>query len=685
MKIHILKNETINRIAAGEVVERPLNVVKELTENAIDAGATAVSIEIRDGGTSLIRVTDNGHGIEASQIPLAFTRHATSKIRDEADLSALGTLGFRGEALASIASVAMVEMITKTRDALTGVRAANITSGPDPAPGRDGGDGAGHAGLLPEQPRLEMEEIGAPDGTTVFVRNLFYNVPVRRKFLRSAQTEAGYITDLVEHLALSHPDISFHYRVNGQDKLHTTGSGDLRELIYRIYGKETAKLLLPVQCEEDGIRMEGFLGRPEASRSSRSFEIFFVNGRMLRSNILSRGLEAGYRNDLMQHRFPFAVLHLRMDPADADVNVHPSKMEVRFTDSEKIFAFLDRHVHEALHSYELIPEASVETAQEERARRQEEIRKKEEEMRTQEHAEPFERVRRGEPLGRPSVYADTVRQYLSQQDMTVHDSTVSFFDDRREDAAAAPAATTVAGTPADAGIPAAAEAPAETAGRYEQASLFASTDLSPVEENRILTEENAQSFRIVGQIFGTYWIVEEKERLLLIDQHAAHEKVNFEHLMARVERGDKDAVGSQMLLPACVVTLTGREEAAYLQYRDIFAAMGYEIDDLGQGSYAIRGVPLELFGSSPEELLKETLEEIMEEKLRGTPQVIMSRVATMSCKAAVKGSTLMKEAEAEALIRSLLSLEDPYHCPHGRPTMIIMSRADMDRKFKRIV
>ena len=390
MEIRLLTEETISRISAGEVIERPLNVVKELVENSIDAGSTAITIEIRDGGISMIRVTDNGCGIERDQIARAFIRHATSKITDVDDLSHLSSLGFRGEALASIAAVAQVEMITKVRSDVSGTRAVNDHL----------------ASYSPDAPvQIDLEEIGAPDGTTVIVRNLFGSIPVRRKFLRQPQTEAGYITDLVEKQALSHPLVSFHYRVNGQDKLHTSGNGNLRELIYRIYGRETAGAVIPVHAEdsESGMVLDGFLGKPEVSRSTRSFETFFINGRMLRSKELSAGLEEGYRTDLMQHRFPFAVLHLTMPPEQVDVNVHPSKMEVRFTDRRAVVSFLDNSVHNALRQIELIPKASLNTAKEERAQKRKEARLKQEHLQAAPHIEAFEKDRTDRPYSGPKT------------------------------------------------------------------------------------------------------------------------------------------------------------------------------------------------------------------------------------------------------------------------------------------
>ena len=662
MEIHLLSEETINRIAAGEVVERPVNVVKELVENAIDAGATAVTCEIREGGKKMIRVTDNGCGIEKSQIGKAFERHATSKIRDDKDLTKLMTLGFRGEALSSIAAVSQVEMITKTRDSLTGIRATNqlLTGFSED-----------------DKVRLDLEEIGAPDGTSVVVRNLFYNVPVRARFLKQPQTEAGYITDLIERQALSHPTVSFHYRADGREKLHTTGNGDLRELLYRIYGREITGKVLPVDITEGEYSLRGFIGRPEISRSTRNFEIFFVNGRMLKSATLSKALEAGYRTDLMQHRFPFAVLHLTVPPAEADVNIHPAKMEVRFSEAEAVYRFIEESVHRVLHSAELIHGEIFETQAEERQRKKQEKEAAQKELQSEPHPEPFEKARLE---GRPADHAASVPLGLqfpeTVPDVAKGPSRIEIgdflFEDKR-----------VSSAPS--GSQSAEDADVFAGAVPVQESLFANTDLSAGDSKKILLEENLPRFRIIGQLFETYWLIQYEDKLLVIDQHAAHEKVNFERLMKRLENSSAAGSGSQMLAPASVITLTGREEGEYLAHRDVFASMGYEIEPLGGSSYAIRAVPMELYGNDPCGLLKETLEEMIEEKMTGTPQAIIAKIASMSCKAAVKGNSLLSVREAEALIDELLELDNPYHCPHGRPTMIVFSKEDMDKKFKRIV
>ena len=695
MEIHLLSEETINRIAAGEVVERPVNVVKELVENSIDAGATAVTIEIREGGKKMIRVTDNGCGIDRNQIAKAFERHATSKIRDDSDLTRLVSLGFRGEALSSIAAVAQVEMITKTRDSLTGVRATNQPL-------------SGFAGDEPVQ--LDLEEIGAPDGTSVVVRNLFYNVPVRAKFLKQPQTEAGYITDLVERQALSHPSISFHYRADGKEKLHTTGNGDLKEILYRIYGREISKKVLPVNVSDGHYSLQGFIGRPEISRSTRNFEIFFVNVRMLKSNTLSKALEAGYRTDLMQHKFPFAVLHLSVPPQEADVNVHPTKMEVRFSDPEAVFRFIDESVHNVLHSTELIPEQLPETQAEERKRRRLQAEEEKRRLEREPHPEPFEKARfvsdPASVYGSPKTGKEDAPGFVhptgSSLEIIFTDpgplrpsgpsrvETEDFlFEDKRIPTGASPRSGTTdspEGGQAETAAAGIADPEAEEKkGSYLQASLFENTDFSGTDGEKILLEDNRPGFRIIGQVFETYWLIQYEGKLLVIDQHAAHEKVNYERLMKRLQSGDPSGSGSQMLAPASVITLSGREEGELQAHGDVFRSMGYEIEPLGGSTYAIRAVPMELYGNDATELLRDTLEEMVEEKMTGTPKAILSRIASMSCKAAVKGNTLLSEKEARALIDELLRLDNPYHCPHGRPTMIVFSQADMDRKFKRIV
>lgn len=755
-KIHLLSSDTINKIAAGEVVERPLNVVKELTENAIDAGASAITIDIKNGGIDMIRVTDNGCGIEADQVVNAFRRHATSKIEDAKDLESLTSLGFRGEALSSIAAISEVELITKTRDAIVGTRATNLSlSLADPQT----------ADVIP----LEISEAGAPDGTSVIVRNLFYNVPVRRKFLKSAQTEGAYITDLVEKLALSHPDISFHYTMNRQEKLHTTGNGREKEVLFRIYGRQMADAVIPIGASDGDFTLTGFLGRPEHARSSRSQEIFFVNNRILRSEVLSKALEEGYGTDLMQHRFPFAILHLGV-PADLeDVNVHPSKMEVRFSDPRLVYDFVKDAVDRTLHKVELIPRSGFETQEEEAKRQRQEESRRQEALKNAPHTEQFEQQRLKEegvslpPLRTPvkkedpNVLHEDFRKtptdfapFIHEVKKTAQEGAEPHTEQAAEEGKKAPASESTAFAPfaAPAFAPSSdtpgketqdflfidrtndekkdrtEETPAvkepedgiakekKPSGTFEQASLFPNKD-EPVEkteeeknaealiadaarqagdsayagslQEHLFTMENRKNVRIVGCVFKTYWILEIGDRMLLMDQHAAHEKVNFEHLMKRLVSKQGQQQDSQLLSPPLVVNLTGKEEAAYEQYRDVFARMGYEIENYGDNAYALRAVPLELYRNDPDTLLVEILDEILSEKMTGTPAAILYRIASMSCKAAVKGGQQISVSEAKVLVDELLSLDNPFHCPHGRPTMIEFSERDLEKKFKRIV
>ena len=716
-EIHVLSSETINRIAAGEVVERPVNVVKELVENSIDSGANAISVEIRDGGRELIRVTDNGCGIEASQVPNAFRRHATSKIQDEQDLLRLSSLGFRGEALSSIAAVSMVELITKTHDAIIGTHATNVI-----LPGHDMADKGAAALQTTDIIPLDIREAGAPDGTSVIVRNLFYNVPVRRRFLKTAQTEGGYITDLMQHMALSHPDISFHYRMNGQEKLHTTGSGNIPEIIYRIYGKEIKDGMIPVSTSDNGFTLSGYLARPEFSRSSRSFELFFVNGRILSSDVLSRSLEAGYGTDLMQHRFPFAILYLKLAASETDVNVHPSKMEIRFARPKELYDFIASSVHNALHSRELIVRTDLNTAKEEQQLRRRAEQEQVSALQNAPHYEPFEVS--GSDIGIRSA-AEDIRTYNSsgcsgqnvrteESDEHIAKAVSADSSDHRDkvfteddftfeqtslfDTESVPdtiprndhsdTGIISAGGTHDSGSQDSGVDTAVTTPHTDAAADPENEQTSPADEDvysPVFTKEALREWHIVGQIFRTYWIVEYRDTMLMIDQHAAHEKVNFERLMKRLRTEQSSRSASQLLSPPSIVNLTGREEAAFLSYTDTFTRMGYEIEAFGEGAYALRAVPLELYGNEPDQLLKEILDEILTEKISGTPDAILYKIASMSCKAAVKGNMNLSYEEAQALIAELFSLEDPYHCPHGRPTMIRLSRSEVERKFKRIV
>lgn len=653
--IQILDSATIDKIAAGEVVERPSSVVKELVENALDAGADAITVEIKEGGITFIRVTDNGSGIDSSQIRNAFMRHATSKIRSAEDLTHVVSLGFRGEALSSICAVAQVELITKTKDNLTGVRYVC--------------EGA---------VEKECSEIGAPTGTTVLVKNLFFNTPVRRKFLKQPMTEGGYIIDLMEHMALSRPDTAFKLVVNGQVKFHTSGNGSLKEVIYRIYGKETASQLLPFEKETKGIKVEGFLGKPILNRSNRNFENYYINGRYIKSSLIAKALEDGYSNYLMQHKFPFTVLHFTIDTEMVDVNVHPTKMDVRFTGGNYLYDFVASSVAAALQQREMIPEALL-------------SEEKEEETQKVKVPEPFEQQRTRQFQVMEEQRYEAVRS--PRQDIFIREaaeeSLKAMADNTSSDddffvqipagvADSTPALRAEAPTePAAPGtaMPANAEqaAPSVKAEPPKQLDLF---------EEKMLTKENRPRYRILGQIFDTYWLIAFTDKLFIVDQHAAHEKVKYERLMKHYH--EKDIV-TQTLNPPIVVTLSAKEEATYLSCKDVFAGLGFEIEDFGGREYDLRGVPVDLYGQEEKTLFLSVLDEMSEGPLHKDLTVVEEKLATMACKSAVKGNHSFSFAEMEALIDELLTLDNPYNCPHGRPTIISMSKYEIEKKFKRIV
>ena len=642
--ITILDQNTINKIAAGEVIERPASVVKELLENAIDAKATAVTVEIRDGGTSMIRVTDNGSGIPKDQISLAFLRHATSKIRAVEDLFTISSLGFRGEALASIAAVSQVELITKTNGSLTGFRYEI--------------EGGAEKGL---------EEVGAPDGTTFIARNLFYNTPVRRKFLKSPATEGAYVADLVEKIALSHPDISLRFIQNNQNKLYTSGNHSLKDLVYTIYGREVAGNLLEVQGQEGEIRISGFAGKPLIGRGNRNYENYFINGRYIKSNIISKAIEDAYKPYLMQHKYPFTLLHFDIDQDFIDVNVHPTKMELRFKDSDLVYRAVFDAVSKALAYRELIPQVSLEKEKEEPKSEE----KTGEKTVRKPHPEPFEYQRR-QALG------ETVKRELPEAGKPLERRGPEPVLLREEPAArlyGAKAAPEIAKpeVPKPEGPNPEVPKPEPKKPAPVQMDLFEEKFLDPASRKR---------HRLIGQVFGTYWMVEYDGQLIIIDQHAAHEKVLYEKTMDALKTRRFD---TQMISPPLILTLNTNEALLLEQYMDSFTHLGFEIEPFGGNEFAVRGVPSNLLSIAKKELLMEMIDNLSQEGLAGEPDLICERVASMSCKAAVKGNHVMSQAEADALIDQLLKLKNPYHCPHGRPVMVSMTKYELEKKFKRIV
>lgn len=674
-EIAVLDPGTIDKIAAGEVVERPVSVVKELVENAMDAGADAITVEIHEGGVSFIRVTDNGNGIPAAQVRTAFLRHATSKIRNVEDLLHVTSLGFRGEALSSIAAVAKVELITKTQEELTGVR-YELEGGKE----------------------TSFSQVGAPDGTTIMVRNLFYNIPVRRKFLKSYATEGSYIADLMEHLALSRPEISFKFVMNKDVRFHTSGNGNLKEVIYRIYGRDVSESLLPVTCEDHGIRITGYIGKPEMNRANRNFEIYFVNHRYIRSAVVSRAVEEAYKPFLMQHKYPFCVLSIEIAADEIDVNVHPSKMEIRFIRQMEFYDMMCRSISQTLSGKELIPDVILD----ERKRRQESEAEQKELVK--DAPEPFEKSR---ILHIPGSKAEN--EFFMAESTPVYQA-VSKNSMEHASVAAKATADVTKETEEDSFFTSTGEKPVNLvvspasaprifgmlASQQEgqapdlRGNIIKQKDQIIVENpiqmelfpDKLLTQEALKEHRILGQIFDTYWLVAFKDKLFIIDQHAAHEKVKYERLMKHLQEKE---IPSQMLNPPIILTLNAKNRGVLEEYRDCFAGLGFEIEEFGGNEFAIRAVPMDLYGCDEKQLFEEVLDELADGPVKGTPEVINSKIASMACKSAVKGNTALSLQEAKELIDELLTLENPYHCPHGRPTIISMSKYEIEKKFKRIV
>lgn len=622
-QISVLSQETIDKIAAGEVVERPASIVKELVENAVDAGANAITVEIKNGGISLIRITDNGSGIPGEQVRVAFLRHATSKIRTVEDLLTSGTLGFRGEALSSIAAVCQVEMISKTAGSITGIRY-----------------------IIEGGAEKSLEEIGAPEGTTFLVRNLFYHTPARKKFLKSAATEAGYVSDLIERMALSNPQISFKFINNNETKLHTSGNCNVKDIIYSIYGREIAANVVKIEPEEtQGLTVSGFIGKPVISRGNRNYENYFVNGRYVKSAIIAKAIEDAYKPFLMNHRYPFTALSIQIDTQQVDVNVHPTKMEVRFADRSGVYEKVYQTVRDALAGRELIPEFHIDTPtaaqQASEKKKQEEVSEKPEAKR---YPEPFEKIR---------------SQLIAEADSPYEVRYPHRLGELR----------TVTG---NVGHPATQERIRES-GAAQQLELF---------EEKLLDEKSRKRHKLIGQLFDTYWLVEFEEKLFIIDQHAAHEKVLYERFM---EKRKKKQQTSQQVTPPVIITLTLQEEERLRQHLEEFTSVGFEISHFGGRDYAISAVPDNLYGVADRTLFTEMLDGLTDLSEKASAEAVLEKIASMSCKAAVKGNSRLSVQEADALIGELLTLENPYNCPHGRPTIIAMTKYELEKKFKRIV
>lgn len=642
--IKVLDQATINKIAAGEVVERPSSVVKELVENAIDAGASAITVEIKDGGTSFIRITDNGGGIEKEEVPTAFIRHATSKIMTIEDLLNVSSLGFRGEALASIAAVAQVECISKTAHALTGIRYE-----------------------IHGSKEIASEEIGAPTGTTIIVRNLFYNVPARKKFLKTAVTEGSYITDLITRLALSHPEISFKYIINGTNKISTSGNGKLQDVIYHIYGKDISSNLLPVKRQTGEFQIEGYIGKAYVSKGNRSFEHYFINGRSIRSNVVNKGIEEGYKTFVMIHKFPFTALHLTLNSDKLDVNVHPQKMEFKYADSEALFRFVKESVRQALLSEEMIQDVSLRTPKEEK--------------------QIFVEMQKKQNAHVPEPFEKQARALHYQQKVTPISEKTAVTEEKMpcKEAEPVPERETVVriAEPVVKVTDVLPEQKTElqTEKTYKDTEIDEKTQQVNMQIDRFLSPEARKKHRLIGQVFKTYWMIEYDNKLYIVDQHAAHEKVMFERLMHQM--AEKEVV-SQQLLPPKVLHLDSVGHTTVMKHMDLFGQVGFEIEDFGDDALVVRAMPDDIMGVDPEHLFDELLNALTEDIGNISIDFFVEKLSGMACKAAIKGNTVISNREADTLIDELLQLDNPYNCPHGRPTMISITQYELERKFKRI-
>lgn len=655
-QIALLSQETIDKIAAGEVIERPSSVVKELVENAIDAGSSAVTVEIKEGGISFIRISDNGCGIEREQIPLAFLRHSTSKIKSVEDLFTVTSLGFRGEALSSIAAVSQVELITKTNGDFTGSRY-----------------------LIEGSKEVSLEEIGAPDGTTFIIRNLFYNTPARKKFLKSAQTEGTYIHELMQRMILSHPDIAFKFIMNNQVKLQSSGNGNIKDIIYHLYGRDITKALLPIAHESELFKVSGFIGKPMISRGNRGYELYFVNGRFIRSQILSKAIEDAFKPFLMQHQYPFTVLYFEIDSSLLDVNVHPTKMELRFSNQQELYREVQSILSAALVHRDIIPEVPVDTPK----KNEMEVPKIEKVM-----PEPFEQKRLEEirkavrkdspyeikypvsrPMGTGSVSSaaqekllDTIKSMPPEDMMEERIQKEPLPEQSKKELE---------------------KELAKEAYVLREEETYGAKPEGSYEQGSFLKEEEMAKQKIIGQLFDTYWLVEYNDRLFIVDQHAAHEKVMYEKLKKQFE---KKEFTSQAISPPIVITLSMREAEVLERFKEQFTKLGFEIEHFGGAEYSICGVPGNLYRLNTRDVLIEMLDELTDGiSERATTDVILDKIASMSCKAAVKGSQRLSLPEMEQLMKDLMKLDNPYNCPHGRPTIIAMSKYEIEKKFKRIV
>lgn len=697
-QIKLLDQYTINQIAAGEVIERPASVVKELVENAIDAGSNAVTVEIKGGGISFIRVTDNGSGIVKEDVQTAFLRHATSKIKEANDLLYVNSLGFRGEALSSIAAIAKVELITKTSGDLTGIRYE-----------------------IQGEEEISLEEIGCPEGTTFLIRDLFFNVPARRKFLKSPSAESSYVETAMQRFALSNPNVAFKFINQGQIKLQTSGNGNLKDVIYHIYGREASMSLIPIQEENDIFKVEGFIGKPEFSRGNRGYETYFVNGRFIKDKTITKGIEEGYKNFTMVHKYPFTVLNFTVDHALLDVNVHPAKLEVRFRQSDELFLFLVQAIRKNLGKHELIPSISFEkekkmvpsifdkkTAE---PFEQNRIWKEEKQQGTSEEAS-IKKQENPYSMKNPEVGEAWIEQAKSFVDIMIGEKKENLSDMDRDTQKIGKISSEPVVRPTSEehtvstdefstlysseiqeqeGQSNLAKYPAfqqNLVQEVQELEEYGETPLIPTvitteeeEQKTFLSQVATKSYRLIGQLFKTYWLFEWDNQLFILDQHAGHEKVNYEKFMK--EYRNQEIVSQQLAIPI-LITVSMQEQLLLEKYKEYFTKFGFSIEHFGGKEYKVSSVPATLYGMDDKEAFLTLLDNLSSDIEITDPEKITDRIATMACKASVKGNQRLSFQEVEALMEQLMTLEHPYTCPHGRPTMIAMTKSEIEKKFKRI-
>jgi len=637
-KIIILDENTANKIAAGEVIERPASVIKELVENSIDAGADKISVEIRNGGISFIRVIDNGSGIDEDDVQIAFERHATSKIRRADDLSSVTSMGFRGEALASIAAVSDVQLSTRVKSSVQGI-SINVKGGCV----------------------LETKPVGCPIGTTITVRDLFFNTPARYKFLKKDSTEAANTADMLNRIALGYPDISFKLVSNGSVLLHTPGNDDLRSAVFSVYGAETAKHLLEVAYQDEHARITGYIGKAEVARSNRNHQSIYINRRFVRNRTISSAIDSAYSTFLMKNRHPFVLLDIRLNPATVDVNVHPSKMEVKFSNEQDIF----RSVYHAINGT-LMSRSSVRT------------------LPGSDDPGPGSNTGLGSDTG--TAYTLTEQQYSrqsayklqsdSQKPGGSHKSGYSTYpaytqqdfetvkkelDRKREEA--------IAGSPIK-----------ETQFTYnDSVRVDNDTSASGVPSDGCSLFRNA---RIIGQAFSTYIFLESGEELFLLDQHAAHERIKYEDLK---EAYAKKEPFSQILASGISIELTANEYQFAMDEADFFNSLGFSYESFGSNAVLLRSVPFLDENTNVNKLFLEILDFVMNGR-NGDKNVIADEALyTVACKSAVKANKRLSDPEIKALLDAMGKLENPYTCPHGRPAILKLRRYDLEKLFKRIV